>query len=43
MNEQQRLRKLCFFNLETLVKDAVGQFNLIPDNIFALVFFATLK
>ena len=41
-NEQQQLRKLCFFNLEALVKDAVGQ-NLIPDNIFLLVFFATLK
>ena len=38
MNEQQQLCKLCFFNLEALAKDAVGQ-NLIPDNIFVLVFF----
>ena len=37
-NEQQQLRKLCFFNLEALAKDAVGQ-NFIPDNIFVLVFF----
>ena len=37
-NEQQKLRKLCFFNLEALARDAVGQ-NLIPDNISVLVFF----
>ena len=38
MNEQQQLRKLCFFIFAALAKDAVGQ-NLIPDNIFVLVFF----
>ena len=38
MNEQQQLHKLCFFNFEALAKDAVGQ-NVIPDNIFVLVFF----
>jgi len=32
-NEQQQLRKLCFFNWEALAKDVVGQ-NLIPDDIF---------
>ena len=32
-NEQQQLRKLCFFNWEALPKDAVGQ-NLIPDDNF---------
>ena len=32
-DEQQQLRKLCFFNWEALAKDAVGQ-NLIPDDIF---------
>ena len=32
-NEQQQLRKLCFFNWAALAKDAVGQ-NLIPDDIF---------
>jgi len=31
-NEQQQLRKLCFFNWEALAKDAVGQ-NSIPDDI----------
>ena len=32
-NKQQLLRKLCFFNLEALAQDAVGQ-NLIPADIF---------
>ena len=34
-NERQ-LRKLFFFDLEALSKDAVGQ-NLIPDDIFVSV------
>ena len=35
-NKQQQLRKLCFFNLEALAQDAVGQ-NLNPADIFASV------
>ena len=35
MNKQQQLRKLCFFNLEALAQDAVGQ-NLIPADIFCI-------
>ena len=31
--QQQQLRKHCFFNWEALAIDAVGQ-NLIPDDIF---------
>lgn len=33
MNEQQQLRKLCFFNWEALAKDALEE-TLIPEDIF---------